>query len=323
FLHVCGIPYDRYALAEALARAERYAGIEGGGMDQAVSLLARDGHALRIDFFPLRARPVPFPAGVHIVVCDSLVEAAKTGGARRAYNTRVVECKLAAVLIAREYERKTGLAASVERIADLDALFASCGERVREACVGAALDGDVLPLGEIALRLGMSPECVLQTYCRTRGGETVAPPPMGFAVGPRYRHVVSEAARVEEAEQALGRGDAQRFGELMNASHESCREAYEVSCGELERLVACAREAGALGARLTGAGFGGCTVNLVASENMESFLRAMRGMYRRERAEVLEERGVAADDAVFVCHPVAGASVVAGCGDDAGRTGNS
>src|SRR5206468_7239871 len=61
------VPYE--TLAELLPEAERYVGTLSGGMDQATSLLARAGQALRIDFFPLRARPVPLPAGYSIVVC--------------------------------------------------------------------------------------------------------------------------------------------------------------------------------------------------------------------------------------------------------------
>src|SRR5207302_10050758 len=87
------IPYE--TLAELLPEAERYVGTLSGGMDQATSLLARDGHALRIDFFPLRVRTVPLPAGYSIVVCHSLVQAEKSGAARNAYNLRVVECRLA------------------------------------------------------------------------------------------------------------------------------------------------------------------------------------------------------------------------------------
>jgi galactokinase len=71
------IPFER--LAEILSRAERYVGTLSGGMDQAISLLARKGHALRIDFAPLRHRVVPLPPEYAIVVCHSLVQAEKSG----------------------------------------------------------------------------------------------------------------------------------------------------------------------------------------------------------------------------------------------------
>lgn len=80
----------------------------------------------------------------------------------------------------------------------------------------------------------------------------------------RCRHVVSECARVEESVAALRRGDLARFGQLMNASHDSLRDDYEVSCPEIDLLVDLARKVpGLAGARITGGGFGGCTVNLL------------------------------------------------------------
>jgi galactokinase len=76
----------------------------------------------------------------------------------------------------------------------------------------------------------------------------------------RFLHVTGEARRVGEAAEAMRRGDARAFGRLLDASHESLRDLLEVSCPALDRLVEVAREAGAFGARLTGAGFGGCAV---------------------------------------------------------------
>lgn len=97
----------------------------------------------------------------------------------------------------------------------------------------------------------------------------------------RARHVISENARVLEAVQALESRDAARFGALMTASHESLRDDYEVSCRELDLLVAAAlRFQGTLGSRLTGAGFGGCTVSLVRSDRLEEFVRQVPQFYR-------------------------------------------
>lgn len=73
-------------------------------------------------------------------------------------------------------------------------------------------------------------------------------------------HVAGEAARVKNAVEAMRAADAERFGRLLNESHESLRDLLRVSCAELDRLVEAAQESGALGARLTGAGFGGAAV---------------------------------------------------------------
>lgn len=97
----------------------------------------------------------------------------------------------------------------------------------------------------------------------------------------RARHVVTENARVLEAVKVLEEGDLERFGELMNASHESLRDDYEVSSKELDVLVELAwKQPGILGARMTGAGFGGCTVNLVRADAAEAFAEAVRQGYQ-------------------------------------------
>jgi galactokinase len=88
----------------------------------------------------------------------------------------------------------------------------------------------------------------------------------------RARHVVSEDQRVVLSAQALAAGDMARFGELMVASHVSLRDDFEVSCPELDLLVETALDVpGVLGSRMTGAGFGGCTVSLVATESVADF----------------------------------------------------
>lgn len=99
----------------------------------------------------------------------------------------------------------------------------------------------------------------------------------------RLEHVVSENARVIASRKALEAGDLDRFGELMSQSHESLRDLYEVTGAELDTLVEEARSAaGCIGTRMTGAGFGGCTVSLVHRDKLEDFQRQVRaGYYKR------------------------------------------
>jgi galactokinase len=98
----------------------------------------------------------------------------------------------------------------------------------------------------------------------------------------RARHVVTEDARTLESVQALKAGDIARFGALMNASHASLQEDYQVSGKELDALVAAARSVeGVVGSRMTGAGFGGCTVSLVADQAVEAFLREVPPRYKQ------------------------------------------
>ncbi len=121
----------------------------------------------------------------------------------------------------------------------------------------------------------------------------------------RFRHVLTEADRVTGAVEAMRRCDLVGFGRLMVASQVSLREDYEVSCPDLDELVDCSLAAGAAGARLTGAGFGGCVVSLVGEEECDALLDEMwteyylpRGLAEQGRSEVL-----------FVARPSAGARV--------------
>jgi galactokinase len=102
------------------------------------------------------------------------------------------------------------------------------------------------------------------------------------AHSPRARHVVSENARVLEAVDALGAGETERVGELMSASHTSLRDDYEVSTPELDALVAALDQVGGLGARLTGAGFGGCVVTLADRRRADAIAWAACERYRAE-----------------------------------------
>jgi galactokinase len=111
----------------------------------------------------------------------------------------------------------------------------------------------------------------------------------------RCRHVITENARVLEAGEALQKGDLKAFGELMNESHRSLREDYEVSCKELDLMVELAGKVdGVYGARMTGGGFGGCTVNLVSKNHVAEFKRRVASGY--EDATRLKPD-------IFVCEP--------------------
>ena len=98
----------------------------------------------------------------------------------------------------------------------------------------------------------------------------------------RSRHVISENARVLAAREALERGDPESFGRWMRESHRSLKEDYQVSSTELDLLVEIAGEiAGVYGSRLTGGGFGGCTISLVRSDAVEEFQTTIARGYQR------------------------------------------
>jgi galactokinase len=243
-------------LQELAAQAERYVGVAGGGMDQAISLGGRAGHALLIEFAPVRMHAVPMPADWRFVVSNTLVPAEKSGAARAAYNERTRECREALARFLAHPEA-AGLPSSWHGL-----VHGVPRERLL-ALAGIALEG---------------------------------------TLAKRFRHVVSEGARVEEARGAMLRGDARAFGQLMDASHESLREDYEVSSAELDLLVGIARESGALGARLTGAGFGGCSVALCLEREAARVVEALRRRYYAARP-------AAEGEAVFVAEASDGARV--------------
>ncbi len=133
----------------------------------------------------------------------------------------------------------------------------------------------------------------------------VAQKPLTGVLARRFRHVVTEGTRVRHAEAAMAAGDFAAFGRLLDASHQSLRDDYEVSHPELDRLVELAREAGAAGARLTGAGFGGSIVALCSVERAPRVLEVLAERFYAPRG--------AADDIarhMFIAEPSAGAEVL-------------
>lgn len=118
----------------------------------------------------------------------------------------------------------------------------------------------------------------------------------------RARHVISENYRVLAGVQALRIGNYSAFGQLMIESHRSLRDDYEVSCTELDLLVDLAlKQEGVLGARMTGAGFGGCTVNLLRREHIDAFEKTIKQGYKKIT-------GILPD--IYVTPPAEGAKVL-------------
>jgi len=118
----------------------------------------------------------------------------------------------------------------------------------------------------------------------------------------RARHVVEEVDRSRQAIPLLESGNLAQFGKLMNECHASLRDLYEVSCPELDVMARVAQSlSGCYGARLTGAGFGGCTVNLVAQDQAEDFAKALAAGYESETGLHPES---------YICRASAGAGLL-------------
>ena len=118
----------------------------------------------------------------------------------------------------------------------------------------------------------------------------------------RARHIITENARVLEAVDVMKAGNIKRLGELFNASHNSLRDDFEVTNEALNQIVECAREqSSCYGARMTGAGFGGCAVALVQGENTRTFTNAVSAAYKQRSG---------LDASIYVCKASEGASLV-------------
>ena len=196
-------------IAKAAQHAENhFVGVNCGIMDQFISTLGAEGHALLIDCRSLGYELVPFPTGASLVIGNTK---ASRSLANSAYNERRAQCE-----------------------------------------EGVRLLQSVLP-GITALRDVSSEQ--LEAH------KELLPP----IIYQRCRHVVTENERVHATVDALARGDLAEVGRLMNASHASLRDDYTVSSDALDAMVNAMQGAeGCFGARLTGAGFGGCAVALVA-----------------------------------------------------------
>ncbi|XP_004835490.1 N-acetylgalactosamine kinase isoform X2 [Heterocephalus glaber] len=270
-LTVLGMRLSKVELAEICAKSERYVGTEGGGMDQSISFLAEEGTAKFIEFSPLRATDVRLPSGAVFVIANSCVEMNKAATSH--FNIRVMECRLAAKLLAKHKSLQW------DKVLRLEEVQAQLGISLEDMLLVTddALHPEPYSPEEICRCLGISLE-ELRTQILSANTRDV---PV-FKLYQRAKHVYSEAARVlqfrkvceDSPEDAVA-----QLGELMNQSHRSCRDLYECSCPELDQLVDICRTSGAQGSRLTGAGWGGCTVSLVPEDVLPGFLARVHAAY--------------------------------------------
>lgn len=238
-LRLAGDEPERDRLVGLAVEAERATGVEGGTMDQTVIVYADAGAALRIGFAPTVLEPVPIPAHVAFVAGYSGSPAPKGGAARNAYNARVVGTRTAALLLG----------------ADPPVLGRVPGDT--DDIIGALPEFATPPADAAVLRAG--------TYLD----------PSPLPVRAWTRHVLTEAARVEDTVEAVRAGDVDEIGRIFDASHASLAGDFGASSPELDELVATARAAGASGARLTGAGFGGWAVAVCAKNRADAVVEAM------------------------------------------------
>jgi galactokinase len=235
------IDLTELALVCQIAEHE-FVGTRCGVMDQFIACHGRAGHALKLDTRTLTQELLPLPAGVRILICNSMT---RHRHASSGYNERRADCEAGVRLLT---EALPGVQALRDvTMADLEIHRALLHERVYRRC----------------------------------------------------RHVVSENLRVQQAAAALARGDLDELGALMVQSHRSMRDDYEISTREIDALVDAALGCdGVHGARMTGGGFGGCTIALVDDAHSETAAAAIRARYRSATGIAAEIYPCSASDGV-------------------------
>ena len=213
-------------IAKLCRQAENeFVGARVGIMDQFVSCMGKAGHAFFLDCRSLEYKYVPIPAGIQLVVCNTMVKHDHAAGA---YNQRRAECEEGVRYFAK-----------------------------KNSAVHALRDVSVDMFEQHKMDL----------------------PPV---IAKRCTHVIRENQRTLDAARALASGELASVGELMRQSHDSLRDLYEVSCSELDAMVDAAQGLpGFIGGRMTGGGFGGCTINLVREENAKNFAAEVSARYRK------------------------------------------
>jgi len=301
FMAVNQLELDPLEAATMVARSERYVGTHGGGMDQAASIFGRRDHALFIEFDPLRVRAIKMPANAALVIADSQQIADKSGTVRAEYNRRVVECSLAARLLGRAL-KLDGVTILGDVVRALPGWNATDLVEKLAAAAPAQLGGDLKDAANI---LGLTEHALDADLLGQGPTRIVLDPARPLEILKRARHVLTETKRVIRAASMLEADRLDQMGTLMNASHQSLADDFECSTQRLDEIVECARHGGALGARLTGAGFGGSIVALCDVSNAGAVIESIdRGYYAKHHPGAPPENWRA------VLHAGPGASVI-------------
>jgi galactokinase len=313
-------------LVEIAVASERIIGVNTGGMDQAISFLANRHAASIVHFIPtLRAESIVLgPTSLWgFVVAHSLVVVDKKSTAKSNYNLRVVETKLGATILAAHLQgsnaSNTLRAMQYSDLLDWHAPDGVHGQLLRLRNVLDAVlihaNGDCTwTLNQVAKQLQVTEEEVHKVF--------LSQFPVEFGqlqLWARGRHVIEEAIRVLDVAASLSAASLgtelinhsfAKMSDLMALSHHSCRDMYECSHPELETLVSIGRRAGALGARLTGAGWGGATIHILSDRNqIPAFIaRLAQDYYAPRGVDVANPTELSKH--IFATDPAAGAGVL-------------
>ncbi|XP_014366006.2 N-acetylgalactosamine kinase [Papilio machaon] len=290
FLYAQNGTLDKTEIASLCAKSERYIGTQGGGMDQAIAFLAKKYSAQYITFQPLNAAPVALPEDAAFVVAHSLAEANKA--ATNDFNRRVIECRLAAKIIA----KLSGLPCE-GKILTLSQLQRNLNKKLEEMIelVQKYIPQDIYTKNEICDILNMKEAEIDEIFLTSNTKHLTE-----FKLKQRALHVYQEAQRVEEFRKICSQSELRHdtmngatngsgnghlnsnnsdlllaLGKLMSESHESLKTLYECSHQNLDHLVNISQKFD-INSRLTGAGWGGCIVALCPKEKVEQYIELLK-----------------------------------------------
>ncbi|OJJ51492.1 hypothetical protein ASPZODRAFT_148761 [Penicilliopsis zonata CBS 506.65] len=308
--------------------SERAVGVYSGGMDQAASIFSSRGYLLYTQFYPnFSVQHVPVPKAdqeITFLMAQSFVTSNKAETAPRHYNLRVAECTLAAVVLAKKYnitltKDTSSLGYSLrnfhQELMRKEGRLGDPLEYQLDAVIQVARDHlgqeEGYTRSEIAQELGITVAELETQFLSAFPVQTEA-----FLLRQRALHCFREARRVLDFKACLTNArklDNTRIaylGQLLNESQASCRSDYDCSCPEVDEICAIARRAGTWGSRLTGAGWGGCTVHILPQNKVDAVIAALKNEYYLKKFPDISPEKLA--QAIVISKPSNGSFMVTG-----------
>ena len=314
-MHAKKMTFTKEEIADFTRECEKYVGTLSGGMDQAISIMGEKGFAKLIDFNPVKAHSVPLPLGGTFVIANSVVESLKAeSGTEGRYNLRVLECTLASMVLGLSMGLPKEKAFALKTLKDVQEQMGEKKETPIEV-LQEKLHTEPYTKKELEGILGDQPLEELfkdnKDFLASIG--YVEKHAEGYCLYNRALHVYSEAERVYTLRRLCADDSKEKFaqiGRVMTESHESCKTLYKCSSPELDELVELSLANGAYGARLTGAGWGGCIVAYVSENIVNKFIEEIyRSFYKKKLDAGLIQQSQLRN-CIFPSKPSAGACVI-------------
>lgn len=297
-MHALGLSLSQQEVSKLTCTCERHIGTLSGGMDQAISVMGEAGVAKHVQFNPVRATSVELPPGCTFVIANTIVESLKSVSADGKYNLRVLECTMAAIILGKKFNTLPSYdpnneIITLKQVASMgrdepDILTATENVLHKEPYTRAQVESVVGKSLEETFGFSLSSNVENNPL---RKAIAFGDSHIGYELRKRAMHVYSEASRVKQFAKLCmdtsktSEEKIESIGALMTASHNSCRDRYDCSSPELDELVSLSLKYGAVGARLTGAGWGGCIVACVKDADVDKFIEHLYEAYYNPRLE--------------------------------------